>query len=144
MPVSPKDFKEAIQSDVWMIDQHGFQHVTDPATGLEMGPESDPNLMCMMTGCVWNSQYATLIKKCPKRGSSNTMALEQFAMSVTLIPTGKDMRCETHSDWLIEQFFLTPLLGQTPVGSWLHWTTARMRGLAAPFGKPRPLKSLTP
>jgi hypothetical protein len=63
IPVSPKDFKETAESDVFTIDQLGVQHVTDPLTGAEIGPESDPNLMCMMTGRVWNSQFVTLTKK---------------------------------------------------------------------------------
>jgi hypothetical protein len=32
------------------------------------------------------------------------MALEQFALAITLVPEGKDMRYETHSGWLIEQW----------------------------------------
>jgi hypothetical protein len=104
MPLSPKDFKKAIQIDVWMIDQIGKKHRTDPSTGLEIGPESDPELTYMMTGCVWNSQYVTLVEKGEKGESSDTLALEQFALAATLIPAGKDMRYETNSDWLIEQW----------------------------------------
>jgi hypothetical protein len=44
-----------------------------------------------------------LIKKGAKGGDPNTLALEQFAMAVRLIPPGKDMRYDTHSDWLVEQ-----------------------------------------
>jgi hypothetical protein len=76
LPVSPKDFKEAVQSDVWMIDRLGAQHVTDPATGMEIGPESDPRVMCTVTGCNLNSNYVTLIKKGAKGASTNTMVLE--------------------------------------------------------------------
>jgi hypothetical protein len=46
---------EAVESDVYMVDQIGHQHNTDPITGEEIGPESDPDLIGMMTGCIWNS-----------------------------------------------------------------------------------------
>jgi hypothetical protein len=46
----PRDFKRAVHSDVFMIDQAGNQNVTDPATGEEIGPDSDPNLIGVMAG----------------------------------------------------------------------------------------------
>jgi hypothetical protein len=36
IPVSPKDSKESVQLDLFMIDQLGVQHVTDPETGAEI------------------------------------------------------------------------------------------------------------
>jgi hypothetical protein len=32
------------------------------------------------------------------------MALEHLALAISLVPEGKDMPCETHPDWLIEQW----------------------------------------
>jgi hypothetical protein len=95
LPVPPKDFKEAVQTDVWMVDQIGTQSRTVPVTGLEVGPESVPSLFSVVTGCVWNTQYATLIKYGKEGESPNTMILEQLALAVSLIPAGKDMRYDT-------------------------------------------------
>jgi hypothetical protein len=104
LAVPPKDFKEVVETNVWMVGQIGTQHRTDPETGLEMGPESDPDLICMITGSVWNSQNVTLVKSGKEGESPNMMVLEQFALAVSLIPAGKDMRYDTHSDWLVEQW----------------------------------------
>jgi hypothetical protein len=60
-PVSPMQFKEEVDRDISVADQVGFQHSTDPSTGEEVGPDVDPNLMTVVTACVWNSQCATLI-----------------------------------------------------------------------------------
>jgi hypothetical protein len=87
-----------------MIDQAGSQHVTDPVTGEEVGPDCDPNLIGMMTGVIWNGQYATLTKAGGKGHSLNTVAMNHFALAVTLYPEGKDMRYETHSARMIEQW----------------------------------------
>jgi hypothetical protein len=45
-----------------------------------------------------------LIKKGAKRGDRDTIALEHFAFAVSLIPEGKDMPYETHSEWLIRRW----------------------------------------
>jgi hypothetical protein len=114
LPVFPKDFKEAIGTDVWMIDQIGTQHRTDPATDSENGPESDPELASIATGCVWNSHYVTLINRGDMEATSGMTVLEQFALAVTLIPAGKYVPYETHSDWLIEQWH--DVMGRTEPG----------------------------
>jgi hypothetical protein len=63
IPVSRTEFKEKVGTDVNMADQVGFQYNTEPDTGEEIGPDVDPNLMTVVTACVQNGQYATLIKK---------------------------------------------------------------------------------
>jgi hypothetical protein len=74
---------------VFIIDQLGAQRVTDPVTGSEVGPEPDPNLTCVVTGCVWNSQFVPLTMRGEKEESAETMALEHFAQAIKLIPEGK-------------------------------------------------------
>jgi hypothetical protein len=103
LPVSPKDFKEVVDTGMYMVDQIGSQTRIDPASGSEVSPEEDPSLFTVVTGCVWNSQYATLIKAGKEGESPDMMILNQFALVVSLIPEGKDMRYDTHSDWLIQQ-----------------------------------------
>jgi hypothetical protein len=115
--VSPKDFKEAVDTDVYMVDQIGRHHNPDRETGEETGPESDPNLMGMVAGCIWNGQYATLIKKGAKGCDPNTLIMDQWEMAVKLIPDGKGMRYDTLSDWLVEHIIIIiHLLGLAPAG----------------------------
>jgi hypothetical protein len=97
IPLCPRDFRDAVRSDVFMIDQAGSQHVTDAVQGEEIGPDSDPNLIGMMTGVIWNSQYVTMTKAQGKGHSLDKVALDHFVLAVSLCPEGKDMRYETHS-----------------------------------------------
>jgi hypothetical protein len=55
----------------------------------------------MATRCVWNSQFVTLTMKGAKGESSDKVALDHFELAIKPIPEGKDMRCQTHWDWLI-------------------------------------------
>jgi ribonuclease HI len=118
MPVSPCDFKESVESDVCMVDQIGHQHKTDPITGEEICPDSDPELITMVAGCVWNSQYATFIKRGAKGGDPNTLILDQLEMAVKLIPAGKVMRYDARSEWLVQQW-----------RDMLHWKELDYKGL---------------
>jgi hypothetical protein len=98
------EFREKVDLDVHMVDQFGYQHNTDPATGVEIGPESDPNLIYMVSGCVWNNYYATLTKNGARGGGPKALVLEQLAWAGQLIPMGKTMRYDTRLDYLIEQW----------------------------------------
>jgi hypothetical protein len=71
---------------------------------LDIGPEEDPNLFTVVAACVWNSQYGTLIKSGNEGESADSAILQLFSQAVSLIPQGKDMRYDTHSDWLVEQW----------------------------------------
>jgi hypothetical protein len=42
--VSPKDFNEAVEADIWIVDQIDTQSRVDPEMGAELGPETDPEL----------------------------------------------------------------------------------------------------
>jgi hypothetical protein len=101
-----------------MIDQAGNQHATDPVTGEEIGPDSDPNLIGVIAGVIWNSQYATLTKAGNKGEPMNKMAMDYFALVISLCPEEKDMRYETRSVWLIEQW-----------NDMMHWESIGYEGL---------------
>jgi hypothetical protein len=104
LPVSPKDFKEAVDTGVYMVDQLGSQTRTDPVTGSEISPEEDPSLFTVVTGCVWNSQFATLVKYGNEGESSDSAILKLFEIALSLVPEGIDMKYDTHSDLLVEQW----------------------------------------
>jgi hypothetical protein len=99
LPVSPKDFREAVDTGVYMVDLLDSQTRKDPATGSEIGPEEHPSLFRVVTGCVWNSQCATLVKYGNKGESANSAILKLFEIAISLVPQGKDMRYNTHFDW---------------------------------------------
>jgi hypothetical protein len=55
-------------------------------------------------GCIWNSQYITVVKRGTKGGDPDSSILDRLEWAVKLIPDGKAMRYETKSDWLVEQW----------------------------------------
>jgi hypothetical protein len=53
-PVAPAQFKEAVNDDVFMINEIGFEVGKNPDTGEPTDPSFDPELIYMAAGVVWN------------------------------------------------------------------------------------------
>jgi hypothetical protein len=58
----------------------------------------------MVAGCLRNNQYATLIKAGRKGAVLNDLMLDLFARAAQLVPTGKQMKYDTFSNFLVEQW----------------------------------------
>jgi hypothetical protein len=104
MPVAPKDVRESVDTDVLMADQIGAQYNLDPCTGEQIGHDVDPNLMTVVTACVWNSQYVTMIKRGAKGSDPYAVSLDSFEWAVKLVPDGKGMYYETRSEMLAREW----------------------------------------
>jgi hypothetical protein len=86
---------------VQVIDVLGSQHITDPDTGEELNPDSDPALIGIVTGVVWNGQHAALTKVGRKGLNSGSAMLEHFERVFECCPEGHHVIYETRSDWLL-------------------------------------------
>jgi hypothetical protein len=103
-PVSPAQFKEFVNDDVFMMDEIGTELGKYPITGEPPDPSTDPDLIHMASGVIWNEQGATLIRKGAKGVDPNELLLSQFEMAVKLSPNDCAMHYGTHSDWLLDQW----------------------------------------
>jgi hypothetical protein len=90
--------------DVFMIDEVGFELGRNSETGEQTDPSTDPELIYMAAGIIWNEQCSTLIKRGSKGGDSNELLLSHFEYAVKLVTNGCGMKYGTHSDWLLEQW----------------------------------------
>jgi hypothetical protein len=103
-PVAPAQFKEMASDDAFMIYNIGYEVGKNPDTGEPTDPSTDPELIYMAAGVIWNEQCMTLIRKGSKGGDANGLLLDQFEHAVKPVPNGCVMRYGTHSDWLLEQW----------------------------------------
>jgi hypothetical protein len=71
-----------------MRDEMGTELGKDPITGERSDPSTDPDLIYMASGAVWNGQGATLIRKGAKCSDPNELLLNQLECAVKLIPNG--------------------------------------------------------
>jgi ribonuclease HI len=62
IPVCPSQFKDLVDSDVFMVDDVMFQSKIDSDTGEPVDARTDPEFITVVAGCIHNNQYATLIK----------------------------------------------------------------------------------
>jgi hypothetical protein len=76
----------------------------DSDTGEQVDYRSNPELIKVASGVVWNTQGSTVLRKCDNVADPNDLMLSLFEWAVKLVPDGCSMIYATHSDWLYEQW----------------------------------------
>jgi hypothetical protein len=104
IPISPLEFKENMTEDVFMTDEVMFERKIDPETGERIDFRSDPELVKVAAGVVWNAHGSTMFRRCAKDTDQNELMLSLFEWAVKLISDGCNMRYATHSDWLYDRW----------------------------------------
>jgi hypothetical protein len=103
LPISPLDFKENMTEDVYMSDDVVWELGVDADTREQVDYRSNPELMNVASGVVWNAQGSTLLRRCDRGGDPNDLLLSLFEHAVKLVPNDYAMVYATHSDWSYEQ-----------------------------------------
>jgi hypothetical protein len=114
IPGSPLEFKENITEDVFVTDEMTRELRVSSETGERQDWSSNPELINVASGVVWNVRGSTMLRKCDKGVDPNELVLSLFEWIVKLVPNGCSMTYATHSDWLIEQW--RDMLGWKEVG----------------------------
>jgi hypothetical protein len=90
--------------DVLMSDDVVLELSIDTDTGEQVDYRSNPELINVASGVVWNAHGSTLFRKCDMGADPHDILLSLFEDAVKLIPDGCAMTYATHSDWLYEQW----------------------------------------
>jgi hypothetical protein len=114
IPGSPLQFKENITEGVFVTDGITMELWTDSETGEQVNWSSNPELINVATGVIWNTQGSTMLRKCDMGVDPNELMLFLFEWAVKLVPDGHTMTYVTHSDWLCEQW--CDMMGWKDVG----------------------------
>jgi hypothetical protein len=101
---SPLELKDNITEDVYVTDDMNLEYEVDSGTGERVDYRSNPELINVASGIVWNAQGSTMLRKCDKGADPNDLMLSLFEWAVKLVPAGCNMTYATHSDWLYEQW----------------------------------------
>jgi hypothetical protein len=83
-------------------------------TGEHQDWSSNPELINVESGVVWNVRGSSMLRKCDKGVDPNELVLSLFEWIVKFVLNGSNMIYATHSDWLIEQW--RDMLGWKEVG----------------------------
>jgi hypothetical protein len=97
-----------------MTDDMNLEHGMDSDTGERVDYRSNPELINVASGVVWNTQGSTMLRKCDKGDDPNDLMLSLVEWAVKLVPDGCNMTYATHSDWLYEQW--CDMMGWKEVG----------------------------
>jgi hypothetical protein len=114
IPVSPLEFKENIAEDVFVTDEITRELRVSSETGESHDWNTDPELINVASGVVWNVRGSTMLRKCDRGVDPNDLSLSLFESLVKLVPNGCNMTYATRSNWLYDQW--CDMMGWKEVG----------------------------
>jgi hypothetical protein len=103
-PGAPLALKESITVDVLVMDQVVRETGTDSETGEETDWSSDPNLVSVASGVLWNRHGSTMLRRGGQGMDPNDLILRLFETIVKIVPNGCNVTYATSSDWLFDQW----------------------------------------
>jgi hypothetical protein len=86
------------------MDQVMRELGTDSETGEATDSSSDPELISVASGVLWNRHASTLLRRCDKGTDPNVLSLRLFEAIVKIVPNGCNVTYATCSDWLFDQW----------------------------------------
>jgi hypothetical protein len=90
--------------DVCIPDDIVLELGVDTDTGEQVDYRSNPELVNVASGVIWNAQGSTLLRRCDKGTHPNDLLPTLFEYTVKLVANGSAVVCATHSDWLYNQW----------------------------------------
>jgi hypothetical protein len=103
-PGSPLALKESITEDVLVMDEITLELKADSETGETQDWSSNPELINVASGVLWNSHGSTMLRRCDRGADPNELSLNLFQAIVKLVPDGCNVTYATCSDWLFDQW----------------------------------------
>jgi hypothetical protein len=82
IPGSHFQFKENITEDVFVTDDMNLEYEVDPGTGERVDYRSNPELINVASGVVWNTQGSTMLRRCDKGADPNDLMLSLVEWAV--------------------------------------------------------------
>jgi hypothetical protein len=98
--LSPRDFREQVDTSVMAVDSYHSETKTDPNTGKEISGGEGNHLVHGVVGIVWSDGIATLSRAANYNGTKEELVLAHVALLMGLVPEGEKLELHTESEWL--------------------------------------------
>jgi hypothetical protein len=86
------------------MDQIAREIQENSETGVTIDWNSNPEMINVASGVLWNKHGSTLLRRCVRGIDPNALSLNLFEAIVKIVPNGCNVTYATCSDWLFDQW----------------------------------------